>query len=72
MVSVEEGIQGKISKVKSSSYNSGQCGYIIAGNRGGRRLLTGVQRHFVFVHEDMQSLPLGGDVEYIFMLPFTP
>jgi hypothetical protein len=52
---------------ESTSYSAGKCGNFIAGNRSSRRSVTQVKD--VFVHEDMQGLPLGGDVESIFVLP---
>ena len=52
---------------ESTSYNSGKCGNLVGGSRSSRRAVT--KDRDIFVHEDMQGLPLGGDVESIFVLP---
>jgi hypothetical protein len=57
----------KYQKMKALHTVQDKCGNFIAGSRSSRRSVTQVKD--VFVHEDMQGLPLGGDVESIFVLP---
>jgi hypothetical protein len=69
MVLAEKGLQGEVSKYEGTSYSSEKCGNFTTGSRSSRRSVTEVRD--VFVHEDMQGLPLGGDVESVFVLPQT-
>ena len=82
MVSTKENIQSKISEIEGPSYRSGQCRCIITDMRDVRGPVAAVQQKFCawgyvgsvleipFVHEDMQQLPLGGDVGHYFLYLF--